>query len=53
MTELTIEQTGVGPPAVEDPPPDNKRPREEADTKLIEKESLVEDVSIDGMCGVY
>jgi mycofactocin precursor len=28
-------------------------PREEASEVLVEEELLVEDVSIDGMCGVY
>ena len=28
-------------------------PDAEIDTELVEEESLVEEVSIDGMCGVY
>jgi mycofactocin precursor len=37
---------GVRPPEV---PPGEERP----DSHLVEEERLVEDVSIDGMCGVY
>jgi mycofactocin precursor len=37
--------------AEEVPPPDTGEPPPEA--ALVEAELLVEDVSIDGMCGVY
>jgi mycofactocin precursor len=37
---------GVRPPDA--PPPDDR-----LDSHLVEEERLVEDVSIDGMCGVY
>jgi mycofactocin precursor len=36
-------------PVVEEQPP----PVEEAPEDLVEEDLLVEDVSIDGMCGVY
>lgn len=33
--------------------PDPSSPAEETEDALVESELLVEDVSIDGMCGVY
>jgi mycofactocin precursor len=41
----------VAPPVNEATPVDEQAPR--ADLPLLEDELLVEDVSIDGMCGVY
>jgi mycofactocin precursor len=42
MTDLAIE-----------PPTDVSEPEVPADEELVEEDLLVEDVSIDGMCGVY
>jgi mycofactocin precursor len=44
----TVTTVPVAPPPVAEPdetPPD--------DDRLVESDELVEDVSIDGMCGVY
>ncbi|MGO8874079.1 MAG: mycofactocin precursor MftA [Acidimicrobiales bacterium] len=43
-------------PATAEPTPAAERAEavsEEADAALVDEELLVEDVSIDGMCGVY
>ena len=44
---MTVTTTGVPTPAA---PADETAPAAEA---LVESDLLVEDVSIDGMCGVY
>jgi mycofactocin precursor len=36
-----------------DPPSDAKTSLQPADGELVEEELLVEEISIDGMCGVY
>ena len=46
MTELAVEPTPAGTP-------EEEAPQEQRDDRLVEADLLVEDVSIDGMCGVY
>jgi mycofactocin precursor len=57
VTERTSEPAAVidAVPAVAAPDPEPAAARAESGptTALIESELLVEDVSIDGMCGVY
>jgi mycofactocin precursor len=40
-------------PAEEEPGPDEETAIRPADEELVVEDLLVEDVSIDGMCGVY
>jgi mycofactocin precursor len=48
---MTVTTTGVPTPAA---PADETAPAAEATAEaLVESDLLVEDVSIDGMCGVY
>jgi mycofactocin precursor len=47
---VTTTDSAVTAEAVEGPSPSSV---EAAPTPLVEEELLVEDVSIDGMCGVY
>jgi mycofactocin precursor len=55
MTEVTVQEL---PPVVQSEPRSGRAdetvavPRSD-DAQLVESELLVEDVSIDGMCGVY
>jgi mycofactocin precursor len=49
MTALTTQVTASGDTAAEDAGPSSTG----GDQPLVEEELLVEDVSIDGMCGVY
>ncbi|HEY5097458.1 MAG TPA: mycofactocin precursor MftA [Acidimicrobiales bacterium] len=49
MTATTTD-SAVTSEAVEGP---STSPQDAAPTPLVEEELLVEDVSIDGMCGVY
>jgi mycofactocin precursor len=53
-SQATIEPR---PPATAEPPHETAAPphreRDQAPEVLVEEELLVEDVSIDGMCGVY
>jgi mycofactocin precursor len=53
---ITEPAPGTVPPAPVDPgeePLEQPTPRDRAEDELVESELLVEDVSIDGMCGVY
>ncbi len=51
MSEVVLESRAPGAPV----PPDLALLREElpGDRELVEEELLVEEISIDGMCGVY
>ena len=49
----TTPQTAEAPARAEDDAPVKPTGREEPATELVEADLLVEDVSIDGMCGVY
>ena len=55
MVETHVASAGVGSETDADSvrPPDTPSPEERPDSHLVEEERLVEDVSIDGMCGVY
>ncbi len=48
--QAVIETTAAQPGLIDDEPAAPDRAREEA---LVAEELLVEEVSIDGMCGVY
>jgi mycofactocin precursor len=53
MTVTTTEES-VTAPAVDQVPPAGPVVAPQAgDAALVERDQLVEDVSIDGMCGVY
>ena len=49
MTATTTEETALAAPTAQDAP----APDGAAGSPLITADLLVEDVSIDGMCGVY
>jgi mycofactocin precursor len=51
-TDSTVESPAIAssPPATS---PESDRSRPPADEEIVEAEVLIEDVSIDGMCGVY
>jgi mycofactocin precursor len=54
MTVTTTEHEATSPARADraqDPAPDGATPVQ--DDSLVEEDLLVEDVSIDGMCGVY
>lgn len=56
MVESTVQEIRPTTPPVGDLPPEQKvaqRPGQAESQSLVETELLVEDVSIDGMCGVY
>ncbi len=50
---LTTEDTLPETPNANQSPTDAAVPAVEAPVDLVEEDLLVEDVSIDGMCGVY
>jgi mycofactocin precursor len=45
--------TEIAPREHLEPPSEEKTPLQPADVELVEEELLVEEISIDGMCGVY
>ena len=54
MTSAQSEQRTVpAPDKVQATAPDRPVDRDRIEDELVEAELLVEDVSIDGMCGVY
>jgi mycofactocin precursor len=54
MTQAVIDAAPVQPALTEDEPAEVGRSAERAaDEALVAEELLVEEVSIDGMCGVY
>jgi len=53
MVEPTTPSAAVSVPERQTLPPDHRDDEERSAAKLVEADLLVEDVSIDGMCGVY
>ena len=52
-TAVEREPEAVEKPAVEREPEAVEKPAQPAEEALVTEDLLVEDVSIDGMCGVY
>ena len=48
-----LEKTSVEPESASDCDSDEKTPNQPSGEELVVEDLLVEDVSIDGMCGVY